>query len=1049
MSGSIVYTNDNCIGCNKCINVCSAIGACISREENGKARIVVDGSKCVACGSCIDVCVHGAREFEDDTERFFTDLAAGEEISILLAPAFKANYPEEYDRILGGLTALVVMRIISVSFGADISSWGYLNYIKEHDFLGGISQPCPAVVGYIERYLPELIPKLFPVQSPLMCAAIYARRKLGITDRFAFISPCIAKKMEIEDLHNAGLVQYNVTFDHLIRYAEKHGVSGPPAHSEIEYGLGSFYPTPGGLAENVRWFLGDQVFIRQIEGERHLYDWLHRNEDRIREDKTPFLFIDALNCENGCICGTAVDLEKSRTDDALYALLKIREESKKNGSGDAWSRPDSPAQRLENYNRQFADLDLSDYLREYTDRSAECGYAFPDEEELDRIFLSMNKDTPESREINCSCCGYESCRQMAMAIHNGFNHKENCIYYEKNMVHALYAEKEIAEAATRAKSAFLANMSHEIRTPINAVLGMDEMILRESTEENVRQYAANIHRSGNTLLSLINDILDFSKIEAGKMELVSAEYDLVSLIAELSDMVGPRVREKGLSFYVEVDGRLPRHLYGDYMRLKQCMINLLTNAAKYTERGEVHFSVGLESRDAQTAQMRVCVWDTGIGIKPEDLEKLFVAFERFDETRNRSVEGSGLGMNIVQRLLSMMGSRLEVESTYGKGSSFFFVVDQKICDDMLINDYESAAGELGKEQESYHKSFIAPEADILIVDDTPMNLEVVKGLLKETKIRIDTAESGREALERMQAKTYEVLFFDHMMPEMDGIELLHNLRQQWDNPNSRVPCIALTANAISGAREEYLRQGFDDYLSKPVDAKALERLLVQYLPKDKVVLTEEKADEPEAEEDLSSFGTPEGIDPVVGVKNSGSADAYRDILKIFHDSIDNKAEKIGRFYAEEDWPAYTIEVHALKSTSRVIGATAYGERAQELENAGKAGDIAFIRERQEQFMKDLMHFKEVIAPLLRREEPEQGGAPHGKPSADDAIIVSAIEAIVDAAEQGDLTMIGDVLGELEDYEMDEGYVSVFERVRKAFADQDAKAVLSALRAEQG
>lgn len=248
MNGSIVRTNDNCIGCNKCINVCSAMGACISREDNGKARIEVDGTKCVACGSCIDVCVHGAREFDDDTERFFADLASGKEISLFLAPAFKANYPDEYESVLGGLKALGVRRIISVSFGADICTWGYLNYIEKYNFLGGISQPCPAVVSYIERYLPELLPKLFPVQSPLMCAAIYSRKVLGITDSFAFISPCIAKKLEIEDPENRGLVSYNVTFDHLLRYIREHDLRGEPCAEVLPHEMGVIWPMPGGWA---------------------------------------------------------------------------------------------------------------------------------------------------------------------------------------------------------------------------------------------------------------------------------------------------------------------------------------------------------------------------------------------------------------------------------------------------------------------------------------------------------------------------------------------------------------------------------------------------------------------------------------------------------------------------------------------------------------------------------------------------------------------------------------------------------------------------------
>lgn len=434
---SIVHTNERCIGCNKCIKVCSAIGACISVAEDGKAHIVVDGSRCVACGSCIDVCVHDAREYEDDTERFFEDLKRGERISLLLAPAFKANYPDRCETVLGGLKALGVRRIISVSFGADITTWGYLNYMEKYGFRGGISQPCPALVSYIEHYLPELIPKLFPVQSPLMCAAIYARNELHITDKFAFISPCIAKKIEIEDPHNEGLVQYNVTFEHLMRYAEEHHIEGPSARSEIEYGLGSFYPAPGGLADMARWFLGDSVFIREISGEKRMYEWLHANAEKIKNDATPFLFIDALNCEKGCICGTGVEPAKAESDDSLYELLKIREASKKTESGTAWSIPDSCEERLAQYNAQFAALDLEDYLRGYTDRSALCAYEIPTQAQAEEIFRGMNKLTEDSRRIDCTGCGYETCFQMATAIHNGFNRKENCIYYEKDMVRRL------------------------------------------------------------------------------------------------------------------------------------------------------------------------------------------------------------------------------------------------------------------------------------------------------------------------------------------------------------------------------------------------------------------------------------------------------------------------------------------------------------------------------------------------------------------------------------------------------------------------------------
>ena len=273
-----------------------------------------------------------------------------------------------------------------------------------------------------------------------------------------------------------------------------------------------------------------------------------------------FLFIDALNCEKGCICGTAVNQEKSRTDDALYELLKIREGSKRAQSGMAWSKPDSPDERLEHFNEQFKDLKLEDYLRGYTDRSSECMYEIPTDEELDAIFVTMNKLTPESRMINCTCCGYESCVQMATAIHNGFNHKENCIYYEKTMVRELEIEKSIAEETARAKSAFLANMSHEIRTPINAVLGMNEMILRESQESNIITYSENIRSAGSTLLGLVNNILDFSKIEAGKMDITPAEYDLSSLINDLVNMIQLRADNKGLLLSLTFDPAIPKIL---------------------------------------------------------------------------------------------------------------------------------------------------------------------------------------------------------------------------------------------------------------------------------------------------------------------------------------------------------------------------------------------------------------------------------------------------------------------------------------------------------
>lgn len=342
--------------------------------------------------------------------------------------------------------------MISVSFGADITTWGYLNYMDKYGFKGGISQPCPAAVSFVEHYLPELIPNLIPVQSPLMCAAIYANKVMGITDKMAFISPCIAKKTEIMSKRGKGLVSYNVTFNHLMKYVREHNIKGPLCTDEIEYGLGSVYPMPGGLKENIYWFLGEDAYVRQREGEGRMYHYLRANKDRIKEGDIPYLLIDVLNCEQGCLYGTGTEKEKNETDDVFMEMLNIKAGSKNSKPSDAWSKMLSPKDRLSELNRQFANLDLNDYLCEYTDLSATCKYSIPSKEELDNIFNDMGKTMEEARKINCSCCGYETCEEMAMAIYNGFNHKENCIHYRRVEIFAHEGIKRALQSGTPEKS---------------------------------------------------------------------------------------------------------------------------------------------------------------------------------------------------------------------------------------------------------------------------------------------------------------------------------------------------------------------------------------------------------------------------------------------------------------------------------------------------------------------------------------------------------------------------------------------------------------------
>ncbi len=396
----------------------------------------------------------------------------------------------------------------------------------------------------------------------------------------------------------------------------------------------------------------------------------------------------------------------------------------------------------------------------------------------------------------------------------------------------LEKQKEIADSANAAKSRFLASMSHEIRTPINAVLGMDEIILRETTENSIRSYASDIMSAGRTLLSLINDILDLSKVEEGKMEIIPVQYEVSSLINDLCNMIRERAVRKGLKFELEADEDIPHLLNGDEVRIRQCVLNILTNAVKYTEEGSVKLRVSFEKKDNENIMLVFTVEDTGIGMKEEELEILFSPYKRFEDERNHAIEGTGLGMSITKQLLDLMGSELVVESEYGKGSRLSFSVEQEVISWTGIGGLTQRITQTKQNIPAYRELFQAPDARILVVDDTEMNLTVMQSLLKKTKIRIDTALSGKDALTLSEGNKYDVIFIDHMMPGMDGIETLSHLRES--GKNQETPAIALTANAVSGARKIYLDAGFTDYISKPVEGDKLEKLLYVLLPDEKI-----------------------------------------------------------------------------------------------------------------------------------------------------------------------------------------------------------------------
>lgn len=423
----MVFTNENCVGCNKCIRSCPVLTANVAEDD----KINVNEEMCIQCGACFDNCRHCARDFDDDTKAFLKDLKAGKKFSVIVAPAFIANYPKEYKKIYGYLKSLGVSHIYSVSFGADITTWAYISYLKETGKKGLISQPCPAVVNYIEKYQPELIPMLVPLHSPMMAEAVYLKKYKKVTEDLVFLSPCIAKRLEVNDKNTGGYVKYNVTFKKLLEEIGTSYMKAAEADEESSYGLGARYPKPGGLKECVHFFLGNQTAVLQVEGEEEAYHFL--KEYTKRKENLPFM-VDILNCQKGCIRGTGTDEKIDDIDvelaiNEMNKLVLNEEKPDKENKYNPWNSALSLEKRWEYFCKQFRALNIEDFKRNYTDKSVKV--LIPDKQELDAIFMDMHKETEASRHIDCSCCGYSTCELMASAIYNGVNKKENCIHYIK------------------------------------------------------------------------------------------------------------------------------------------------------------------------------------------------------------------------------------------------------------------------------------------------------------------------------------------------------------------------------------------------------------------------------------------------------------------------------------------------------------------------------------------------------------------------------------------------------------------------------------------
>ena len=608
--------------------------------------------------------------------------------------------------------------------------------------------------------------------------------------------------------------------------------------------------------------------------------------------------------------------------------------------------------------------------------------------------------------------------------------------YLDRKVSEKYEDLEKAKSESKAKSEFLAFVNHEIRSPMNTIVGLNEMILRESNDSVALNYSKEIKQACGTLSLLINDILDFSKINSNEFSLVSVEYKLDSILNDLLNIAVPRAQEKDLAFIVSVQADTPNNLIGDDLRIKQCIMNLLSNAIKYTDAGKVSFSVTWKpvQDDSKSVSLTFVVADTGCGIKPEDLERITSPFERLDELKNRSVEGSGLGLSIVKELLQKMDSTLCISSEYGLGSCFSFTIRQSVGVNAPIGEYTIDTYTKERKGASAYGTFVAPHAHILVVDDLQMNLDIIRALLKCTQIHIDAALSGRDAIDLVRLNHYDIVFIDHRMPDMDGIETLQAIKQLDMPTTSGTKFIALTANASRGSKVLYMNEGFDDYLPKPVDSEELERMLASTLPPQLVQMQKngKAKQEHDSSDDgkskfIASYSGIEGVDCNAAISLCQDVSVLKEAVKTFYKESDKKIAALQQGMESGSEKPYVIAAHSLKTELRLIGYASLSKQAALLEFFCNNGDRESVREYTLDFVANLQHFKDKLKCIVEKSKSISPEDYH-----------ELMMSLKECSQAQDMSAAEHILHMVDGYSIPDGEDEFFTLLRQAVRNRNAE-----------